>query len=136
MGKFNLKTYSDSIVSFLAGNMQNKSAAEIVQDAAGNLHPFRLHDEDPQQKQCIPAPRSRGRGYGSETPAGRRERAARRRRSQEPEGEGGETRSLPSGAFSPRPPRLGRGGGGAPGATPRFYLNGPMGSWRMGSLSA
>lgn len=34
--------------------------AEIVQDAAGNLHPFGLHDEDPQQKQCIPAPRGRG----------------------------------------------------------------------------
>lgn len=60
MGKFNLKTHSDSIVSFLAGNMQNKSAAEIVQDAAGNLHPFGLHDEDPQQEQCIPAPRGRG----------------------------------------------------------------------------
>lgn len=28
MGKFNLKTYSDSIVSFLAGNMQNKSAVK------------------------------------------------------------------------------------------------------------
>lgn len=28
MGKFNLKTYSDGIVSFLAGNMQNKSAVK------------------------------------------------------------------------------------------------------------
>lgn len=69
MGKFNLKTHSDSIVSFLTGNMQNKSAAEIVQDAAGNLHPFGLHDEDPQQEQGIPAPRGRDRGCGTETPA-------------------------------------------------------------------
>lgn len=44
--------------------------AEIVQDAAGNLHPFGLHDEGPQQGQCIPAPRGRALGvrhgdYGS-----------------------------------------------------------------------
>lgn len=64
------------------------------------------------------------------------ERAARRRRSQGREGGRGEARSLPSGAFSPGPLRLGRGGGGAPGATPRSYLNGPMGSWGVGSLSA
>lgn len=32
--------------------------AEIVQDAAGNLQAFGLHDEDPQQAQRIPAPRS------------------------------------------------------------------------------
>lgn len=62
MGKFNLEAHSDRIVSFFTGNMQNKSAAEIIQDAAGNLQAFGLHNEDPQQAQRIPAPRSRHRG--------------------------------------------------------------------------
>lgn len=35
--------------------------AEIIQDAAGNLQAFGLHNEDPQQTQRIPAPRSRHR---------------------------------------------------------------------------
>lgn len=88
--------------------------AEIIQDAAGNLHPLRLHDEDPRQKQCIPAPRGRGRGDGSEAPAGRRAGGAAAALTGTRAGGRGDTRSLPSGAFSPRPPRLGRGGGRSP----------------------
>lgn len=66
------------------------------------------------------------------------ERAARRRRQRlrEREGEGAKPAHFRPAPSARDPPRLGRGGGGAPGATPRFYLNGPMGSWRIGSLSA
>lgn len=35
--------------------------AEIIQDAAGNLQAFGLHNEDPQRAQRIPAPGSRHR---------------------------------------------------------------------------
>lgn len=62
--------------------------AEIVQDAAGNLHPFGLHDENPQQEQCIPAPRGRGprvrHGDSGSPESGQR----RRQRLQQREGEG------------------------------------------------
>lgn len=64
--------------------------AEIVQDAAGNLHPFGLHDEDPQQEQCIPAPRGRGPGvrHGDSGSPDRGQRRQQRRLQRRPEGEG------------------------------------------------
>lgn len=34
MGEFNLKAHSDSIVSFLARNVQNETTAEVVQHAS------------------------------------------------------------------------------------------------------
>lgn len=102
--------------------------AEIVQDAAGNLHPFRLHDEDPQQEQCIPAPRSRGRGCGSEAPARRRAgSAAAAAAFTGTRGGRGETRSLPSGAFSPRPPEAGPRRGRSPGSHAPVLLERPNG---------
>lgn len=101
--------------------------AEIVQDAAGNLHPFGLHDEDPQQEQGIPAPRGRGpRVWHEERVAAAPTRTRRGK---------GETRSLTFCTLSPGPPRLGRGAGRSPGSYAPFCLNGPMGCWKIGSLS-
>lgn len=104
--------------------------AEIVQDAAGNLHPFGLHDEDPQQEQRIPAPRCRGpRVWHGE-------RAAAAAAPTSTRGGRGETRLLMFRTLSPGPPRLGQGAGRSPGSYAPFCLNGPMGSWDFGSLSA
>lgn len=108
--------------------------AEIVQDAAGNLHPFSLHDEDPQQEQCIPAPRGRGprvrQGDSGSPESGQRQRRQLRRRAAR-----GGTRTLPSRSLSPGPRGRAEAWGGAPGVTPLLCLKGPMGSWRIESLS-
>lgn len=113
--------------------------AEIVQDAAGNLHPFGLHDEDPQQEQRIPAPRGRGptvlqedSGSPENTQRRRRRRLLRKR-----EGKG----AGPLTFFRlPRPgtPRLGRGGGRSPESHAPALLerpNGKVGNWDLSKLS-
>lgn len=88
--------------------------AEIVQDAAGNLHPFGLHDEDPQQEQCIPAPRGREltvRHEDSGSPESGQPRQPRQRRLQRRrEGEGAgpaHFRPAPSALDPETGPRLG-----------------------------
>ena len=113
--------------------------AEIVQDAAGNLHPFGLHDEDPQQEQRIPAPRGRGPTALQED-SGSPENTQRRRRRRLPrkrEGRGAE----PLTSFRlPRPgtPRLGRGGGRSPESHAPALLerpNGKVENWDLRKLS-
>lgn len=118
--------------------------AEIVQDAAGNLHPFGLHDEDPQQEQGIPAPRGRDRGCGTETPALPRAGSGSGGGAGGAGGGGGgvsgdDERREEAGPARFRPATsAGPGGGarargGAAGVTPPLCLKGPIGSWRAGA---
>lgn len=91
--------------------------AEIVQDAAGNLHPFGLHDEDPQREQCIPAPRGRGPRvrHGDSGSPERGKRRQRRQLQRRREGEGaGPAHFRP--APSAPDPRLGQSAGRSPGS--------------------
>ncbi|KAK2118183.1 hypothetical protein P7K49_005070 [Saguinus oedipus] len=88
--------------------------AEIVQDATGNLHPFGLHDEDPQQEQRIPAPRGRRLRVlheDSGSPESEQPRQPRRKRLQRRrEGEGAgpaHFRPAPSALDPDTGPRLG-----------------------------
>lgn len=105
---------ASAVVSSEHGDKGRRGAvpAEIVQDAAGNLHPFGLHDEDPQQEQCIPAPRGRGprvrHGDSGAPESGRRLQRG-------PAGEGARPAHFRPAPSALDPPRLGRGAGRSPG---------------------
>lgn len=43
VGQLDLEANSDSIVPFLTGNVQDEPAAEIIQNAGGDLHSFCFH---------------------------------------------------------------------------------------------
>ena len=102
--------------------------AEIVQDAAGNLHPFGLHDEDPQQEQCIPAPRGRGPRVLQED-SGEHAAAAVAAAVAPTETRRGKGRDPLTSFRLPQPgtPRLGRGGGRSPESHAPALLERPNG---------
>ena len=101
--------------------------AEIVQDAAGNLHPFGLHDEDPQQEQCIPAPRGRGPRVRHGEQATTAAAAAAAAVPTKTRGGRGGTRSLPPGSLSLGPRGWAAVRGRSPGSHAPALLERPNG---------
>lgn len=108
--------------------------AEIVRTLPG-ISTRLVSMMDPQQEQCIPAPRGRGPRVLQEDPKNTQRRQQQRRwllRKREGERGGTPLTSLP--APSARDPRLGLGGGRSPESHAPAPLEDPMGRWRTGTL--